>query len=55
MLLHRQTYQTYEQPPQASQNLYFQTHFSMLRIGQILTKQKRRPTFIEIFFEKFDF
>ena len=30
---HRQTYQNYEQPPQTSQNSYFQSHFSVLKIG----------------------
>ena len=32
---HRQTYQNYEQPPQTSQNSYFQSHFSVLKIGRI--------------------
>ena len=50
---HHQTYQNYEQPPQTSQNLYFQSHFSVLKIGRIFPKKKfyeeysnRRPTFI---------
>jgi hypothetical protein len=30
---HRQTYQNYEQPPRISQNSYFQSHFSVLKIG----------------------
>ena len=30
---HRQTHQNYEQPPQTSQNSYFQSHFSALKIG----------------------
>ena len=30
---HRKTYQNYEQPPQTSQNSYFQSHFSVLKIG----------------------
>ena len=29
---HHQTYQNYEQPPQTSQNSYFQSHFSVLKI-----------------------
>ena len=37
---HRQTYQNYEQPPQRSQNSYFQSHFSMLKIGPIFPKKK---------------
>ena len=32
-LCHRQTYQNYKQPPQTSHNLYFQSHFSVLKIG----------------------
>ena len=28
-LSHHQTYQNYEQPPQTSQNSYFQSHFSV--------------------------
>ena len=56
---HRQTYQNYEQPPQISQNLYSQSHFSILKICQIFQKKKkkiheeyltRRPTYITIFF-----
>ena len=30
---HRQTYHNYEQPPRTSQNSYFQSHFSVLKIG----------------------
>ena len=33
-----QTYQNYEQPPQTFQNSYFQSHFSVLNIGQIFPK-----------------
>ena len=51
---HRQTYQNYEQPPRTYQNLYFQSHFSVLKIGRIFPKKKfyeeyltRRPTFIK--------
>ena len=36
---HRRTYQNYEQPPQPSQNSDFQSHFSLLKIGQILSKK----------------
>ena len=36
---HRQTYQNYEQPPQTSQNLYFQSHFFVFKIGQIFQKK----------------
>ena len=35
----RQTNQNYEQPPQTSQNWYFQSHFSVLKIGQIFQKK----------------
>ena len=49
---HRQTYQNYEQPPRTSQNSYFQSNFSVLKIGQIFLKKKfreeyltRKPTF----------
>ena len=51
---HRQTYQNYEQPPQTSQNSCFQSHFSVLKIGRIFSKNifyeeylTRRPTFIK--------
>ena len=51
---HRQTYQSYEQPPRTYQNLYFQSHFSVLKIGRIFPKKifyeeywTRRPTFIK--------
>ena len=54
---HRQTYQSYEQPPQTFQNLYFQSYFSVFKIGQIFPKKKiyeeyltRRTTFIKIVF-----
>ena len=57
---YRQTYQNYEQPPQTSQNSYFQSHFSVLQIGRIFPKKKfyeeystRRPTFIKKCFWKF--
>ena len=50
---HRWTYQNYEQPPQTC----FQSHFSVLKIGQIFPKKKfyeeyliRRPTFIQNIF-----
>ena len=53
---HRQTYQNYEQPPQTSQNLSFQSHFSLLKIGQIFLKNvfyeeylTRRQTSINFF------
>ena len=36
---HSQTYQNYEQPRQTSQNSYFQSHFSVLKIGQIFLKK----------------
>ena len=36
----RQTFQNYEQPPQSLQNLYFQNHFSVLKIDQIFPKKK---------------
>ena len=36
---HGQTYQNYEQPPQTSQNLYFQSHFFVFKIGQIFQKK----------------
>ena len=36
---HRQTYQKYEQPPPTSQNSYFQSHFSVLKIGWIFLKK----------------
>ena len=31
--------QTYEQPPRTSQNSYFQSHFSVLKIGRIFPKK----------------
>ena len=53
-LCHCQAYQNYEQPPRKSLNLYFQSHFSVLKIGRIFPKKKfyeeywtRRPTFIK--------
>ena len=49
---HRQTYQNYEQPPRKFQTLYSQSHFFVLKIGQIIPKQifyeeslTGRPTF----------
>ena len=36
---HRQTYQNYEQPHRTSQNSYFQSHFSVLKIGRIFSKK----------------
>ena len=57
-----QTYQNYEQPPRTSQNSYFQSHFSELKIGRIFLKKKiyeeyltRRPSFIKKKLENFDF
>ena len=44
---HHQTYQNYEQPPRTSQNLYFLSHFSVLKIGQIFPKN--------FFYEKLEF
>ena len=59
---HRQIYPNYEKPPQTSQNSYFQSHFSVKKIGRIFLKKKiyeeyltRRPTFIKSVFENFDF
>ena len=58
---HRQTCWSYEQPPQTSQNLYFQGHFSVLKIGPTFPKKKyeeyltRRPTFKKKCFWKFWF
>ena len=53
-LSHRQTYQNYEQPPQTSQNWYFQSYFSLFKIGLIFPKKNfyeeyltRRRTFIK--------
>ena len=37
---HCKTYQNDEQPPRTSQNSYFQSHFSMLKIAQICPKNK---------------
>ena len=55
---HRQTYQNYEQPCQTYQNLYFQSHFSVVKIGGIFLKKKfyekyltGRPTFNKTFFQ----
>ena len=54
---HRQTYQNFEQPPRTSQNVYFQSHFFVLKIGQIFPRKifyeessTRRPTFIKKYF-----
>ena len=51
-LCHHQSYQNYEQSPGSSQNLYFQSHFSVLKIGRIFPKKicyegylTGRPTF----------
>jgi hypothetical protein len=60
---HHQTYQNYEQPTRTSRNSYFQSHFSVLKIGRIFPKKifyekylTRRPTFIKKnVFEIFDF
>ena len=58
---HCQTHQNYEQPPRTSQNLYIQSHLSVLKwvesfkkkiYGEYLT---RRPTYIKNVFENFDF
>ena len=53
---HRQAYPNYEQPPQTYQNSYFESHFSVLRIGRSFPKKvffgeyfSRRPTFIKMF------
>ena len=50
----RQTYQKYEQPSRTYQNLYSQSHFSVLRIDRIFPNKNfyeeywtRRPTFIK--------
>ena len=59
---HRQTYENYEQPPQTSQNLYFQSHFSVLKIGQIFPKKNSMKNILlgdqlllKNVFENFDF
>ena len=58
---HRQTYQNYEQPPQTSQNSYFQSHFSVLKIGQIFQKKSMQnirlgdQLLLKNVFENFDF
>ena len=36
---HRQTYQNYEQHPRTCQNSYFQSHFSVSKIGRIFPKK----------------
>ena len=36
---HHQTYQNYEQPCQRLQNSYFQSHFSVSKIGRIFPKK----------------
>ena len=36
---HRQTYQNYEQPSRTSQNSYFQSHCSVLKIDRIFPKK----------------
>ena len=59
---HRQTYQNYEQPPQTSQISYFQSHFSVLKIGQIFLKKNSMKNIglgdqllLKNVFEHFDF
>ena len=59
---HCQTYQNYEQSPQKSQNLYFQSHFSVLKIGQIFPKKNSMKNIgpgdqllLKNVFENFDF
>ena len=59
---HRQTYQNYEQPPRTSQNLYFQSHFSLLKIGQIFWEKNAMKNIglgdkllLQNVFENFDF
>ena len=59
---HRQTYQNYEQPPQTYQNLYFQSHFSVLKIGRIFPKKNSMKNIglgdqllLKNVFENFDF
>ena len=59
---HRQTYQNYEQPPRTSQNSYFQSHFSVLKIGRIFPKKNSMKNIglgdqllSENVFENFDF
>ena len=59
---HCQSYQNYEQPPPSSQNSYFQRHFSVSKIDQILLKiffyevyLITRPTFIKRCIWKFWF
>ena len=59
---HHQTYKNYEQSSQTSQNLYFQSHFSVLKICFIFQKKNfyeeystRRPNFIKKCFWKFWF
>ena len=53
-IMHCQTYQNFEQP----QNSYFQSHFSVLKIGGIFPKKlceeypTRRPTFTRKYFLK---
>ena len=36
---HRQSYQSYEHPPGLYQKLYFHSHFSVSRIGQIFPQK----------------
>ena len=54
---HCQAYQNYEQPPKTCQNSYFQSHFSLLKIGQIFPKKfyeeywTRTPTLIKNVYE----
>ena len=37
---HCLTYQNHEQPPWTYQNLYFQSHFSVIKSGRIFSKKK---------------
>ena len=59
---HPQTYQNYEQLPQTSQNSYFQSHFSVLKIDRIFPKKKSMKSIqlgdqllLKTVFENFDF
>ena len=60
---YHQTYQNYKQPPRTCPNSYFQSYFSVSKIGQIFPKKNfykeystRRPIFFwKSFFENFDF
>ena len=57
-----QTYQNYEQPPRTSQHSYFQSHYSVLKIGQIFPKKNSMKNIrlgdqllLKNVFENFDF